>query len=251
VSPKAVQVCTNDLSSKGFDLDLKDVLMAMNWLRLYDTEHVLAGRWGLSEESIRNRVKNCCKAIQSLKDNKIVWIDQPNVTFIASVDGTHCRIFEPRTDPGSKWYSHKFNGPGVAYEVVIALHSTNVISVRGPFPASIHDITVFRGGRKDEFPKNPAAVIFKTKAGQRVIGDSGYEGEHEKVAITREGDSVEVKKFKARAKARHESFNSRLKSFQILDLAFRHGFGQHQMAFEAVCTLCQLDMENGHVLMEM
>jgi hypothetical protein len=115
VSPKAVQVCTNDLSSKGFDLNLEDVLMAMNWLRLYDTEHVLAARWGLSEESIRNCVKKCCKAIQSLKDDKSVWIDQPNVTFmIVSVDGTHCRIFEPRTDPGSKSYSHKFNGPGVS-----------------------------------------------------------------------------------------------------------------------------------------
>jgi hypothetical protein len=101
VSPKAVQDCTNVLSSKGFDLHLKEVLMAMNWLRFYDTKHVLAGCWGLSEESIRNRVKNCCKAIQSLEDNKIVWTEQPNVTFIASVDGTHCRIFEPRTDPGS------------------------------------------------------------------------------------------------------------------------------------------------------
>jgi hypothetical protein len=194
VSPKAVQVCTIDLSSKGFDLDLEGALMAMNWLRLYDTEHALAGRWGLSEESIQNHVKNCCKAIQSLKDDRFVWIDQPNVTFIASVDGTHCHIFEPRTDPRSKWYSHKFNGPGVAYEVVIALHSNNVISVRGSFPASIHDITVFRGGRKDEFPKNPAAVIFKIKAGQQVIGDSGYEGEPEKVAITREGNSFKVNK---------------------------------------------------------
>jgi hypothetical protein len=42
-----------------------------------------------------------------------------------------------------------------------------------------------------------------------------------------------------------------LKSFQILDLAFRRGFGQQQIAFEAVCTLCQYDMENGHGLMEM
>jgi hypothetical protein len=75
------------LSSKGFDLDLKDMVMAINWLRLYDTEHELAGRWGLSEESIRNHVKNCCKAIQSLKEDKIVWIEQPNVTFTASSVG--------------------------------------------------------------------------------------------------------------------------------------------------------------------
>jgi hypothetical protein len=106
-------------------------------------------------------------------------------------------------------------------------------------------ISLFRGGRKDKFPKNPAAVIFKIKAGQRVFGDFGYEGEPEKVAIMREGDSIKVKKFKSRAKAGHESFNGRLKSFQILDLAFRHGFGQHQMACEPVCTLCQYDMENG------
>lgn len=251
VSPKAIQVCSNDLSAKGFKIDLVDLLMAINWLRLYDTEHVLAGRWGRSEEHIRYRVRACCKAIQSLKDEKISWLDQPNVTFFASVDGTHCRIYEPRTDADSKWFSHKFNGPGVAYEIVIALYSNSILSVRGPFPASVHDITIFRGGRKDEEPKDPGAVIFKIKVGQRVIGDSGYEGEPTKVAVTREGDSEEVKKFKARAKSRHESFNSRLKAFRILDLPFRHGFGQHQLAFEAVTILCQYDLENGHGLMDM
>lgn len=252
VSPKAVQAVIKDLAEIDLSFPLSDFLMALNWLRLYDNEHVLAGRWALSEDTIRNRIRDCCKGIVSLKGKKIKWIDYDDKTvFVASVDGTHCRIYEPRTDPGSKWFSHKFNGPGVSYELAISLWSNDVVSIRGPFPASMHDITIFRGGKKDEFPKDPQALIFKIKDTQRVVGDSGYEGEPDKVGITRQGDSKEAKAFKARAKSRHESFNSRLKAFQILDLPFRHGFDKHQTAFDSVCILCQYDIENGHGLMEM
>ena len=147
VSPKSVQAVLKDLKDIGHEFPLKQFLMTLCWLRLYDTEHVMAGRWGLSEETIRNEVKVCISGIVSLKDQKIRWVE-PAGTNIASVDGTHCRIFEPRRDPSSKWYSHKFHGPGLSYELAISLWSNNVLSVRGPFPASTHDITIFRFSRE-------------------------------------------------------------------------------------------------------
>jgi hypothetical protein len=56
-----------DLIEINLSFPFKNFLMALNWLRIYDNEHVLAGRWALSEETIRNRIRDCCKGIVSLK----------------------------------------------------------------------------------------------------------------------------------------------------------------------------------------
>jgi hypothetical protein len=239
----------------------KDFLMCMNWLKLYDTEHVLAGRWELHEETVRNKVKKYAKLIANLSSDKIKFEGFDNrEIFIASVDGTHCPIFEIRQDPSTKWFSHKFNGPGLSYELAVAIKTSRLLSIRGPFPASTHDITIFRGGSKsDKNSWDPEALIFKIPEGKRLIGDSGYQGEPSKMAVTREDDSVEVKKFKARVKARHETFNSRLKGFRILSLPFRHGLDvkneetalePHKIVFHAVCVAVQYDMDNGNPLFE-
>jgi hypothetical protein len=43
----------------------------------------------------------------------------------------------------------------------------------------VHDITIFRGGEKEVEEANwdRKAVYFKLKDGERMIGDSGYNGE--------------------------------------------------------------------------
>lgn len=169
--------------------------------------------------------------------------------FLISVDGVHCKIFEPRTDPGSKWYSHKHNSAGVCYELGVAIRSNRLVWIRGPFPASFHDVTIFRGGKNGEV-KDPNALQSKIPDGKRAVGDSGYRGEPTKISVTREEDSKAVKQFKARVKSRHETFNKRIKDFRILSMPFHHGFDQHQMAMEAVCVLVQFDLENGHNLFE-
>jgi hypothetical protein len=214
----------------------------------------MAGRWGLDEKTIRERVIILTKALQALKNTKINWDfpQHPFETFVVTVDGVHCKIYEPSTDPGSKWFDHKSNSAGVAYEVAISIRFNKVVSIRGPFPASANDLTLFRGGKKDD-PKDPAALQFQLKPGQRALGDTAYTGEAGvtgKASVSRRADSDELKQFKARAKARHETFNSRLKAFHILEDRFRHGFNKHQMVFEAVAVLCQYDLENGHGLFD-
>ena len=106
------------------------------------------------------------------------------------------------------------------------------------------------GVEKKTRPKNQNALFFKIPDGKRVIGDTGYQGEPDKVSVTKDGDSKDVKKFFARAKSRQETFNSRLKAFQILETSFRHGFNKHASVFESVCIIIQYDMENGHPLFE-
>lgn len=246
VSPKALSSLYNDLSNIMDKRNPSHFLMAINWLKLYDSEHVLAGRWSLNEDTIRINVRNYVSKIQQLKQTKVQWggFDDEEI-FIISVDGVHCRITEVRKDPGAKWYSHKFNASGVSYELGIAVRSNRLVWINGPFPASEHDVTIFR---RPTDPENGLKALIPD--GKRAIGDSGYRGEPSKVAVTRDGDSGEVKGFKARVKSRHETFNSRIKSFNVLDHAFRHGFDQHKKCFEAVCICVQFDIENGNGLFE-
>lgn len=234
----------NDLKHLG--IQANRLLMAMNFLKLYDTEHVLAGRWGLNEKTIRELNRDTVKSIQGLKEKKVVWGDWNNEDiFVISVDGVHCRIREVRKDPSAKWFDHKSHGAGLAYELGIAIRSGKLVWIKGPFPASTHDVTIFRGV---DDPQN--SLKQKILPGQRGIADSGYQGEPEKISITRPGDSTEVKQFKARVKSRHETFNGRLKFFNVLDQAFRHDISQHKQCFESVCIAVQYDIETGHPLFE-
>lgn len=65
-------------------------------------------------------------------------------TFICSVDGTHCRIQEPRMVPDTKWYSHNFKKPALAYEVAVDLVESNIVWVNGPYKAGYPDWSIFR-----------------------------------------------------------------------------------------------------------
>jgi hypothetical protein len=48
------------------------------------------------------------------------------------VDGIDCRIREPRKIPSTEWFSQKFNGPGLTYELGIAIHQQKLVWIRGP-----------------------------------------------------------------------------------------------------------------------
>jgi hypothetical protein len=122
VGPETVKEMFEKLNEehRGFDVDLKGLLMALNWLKLYDPEEVLAARWGISEKNLRVKIRTYVEMIASLEDEMIEFGPFGEEIFIATVDGTHCPVFEPRVDPSSKWYSHKFHGAGLSYELAIA-----------------------------------------------------------------------------------------------------------------------------------
>lgn len=192
VGPRTIQEILIDLKEDHPAIIEKEVLMTLNWLALYDTEHVLAGRWGLHEETIRDKVQGLTKKIAKLKSKKIRLdfgdFDDDEI-YIFSVDGVHFTINEVRTMPGPEWYDPKSNSAGLAYEVAVAIRSSRIVSTNGPHPASKHDMTIFRGGttkeKKENWEKN--SLYFKIPEGKRAIGDSGYAGEPEKNAISLPG----------------------------------------------------------------
>jgi hypothetical protein len=168
-----------------------------------------------------------------------------DTVFVISVDGVHCKTYEARKHPSAKVYSHKNHGPAVAYELGIAIYEDRLVWIKGPFDASTHDITMFRN--EDEDGEN---LKSKMPTGKRGIGDSAYKGEPDHMTTHRDNHSKDVRKFINRVRARHENFNARIKNYRILADRFRSDRSHHKIAFEAVCVLCQYDLENGHPLME-
>ncbi len=151
-----------------------------------------------------------------------------------SVDGTDFRIFEP-TPFNSKWYSHKFKGPGLRYEVGVCIVTGHVVWVNGPFPCGKYsDVKIFRLAMK-------RALL----NGESVIADGGYTDERcEKNRQSR----VVPKHLHSLARARHETVNRRFKQFSVLGTRFRHDKSLHSVCFHAVANLTQLMLSHGEPL---
>ena len=119
----------------------------------------------------------------------------------------------------------------------------------------MHDITVFRGGNKEDKKENwdQEALYFKIKQGDRIVGDSGYEGEPSKIVVMRDEHSKEFKIFLARVSSRHETFFKGLKDWKIL-IREHFAYGSttqermklHKMAVKAIAVIRQNDYKNGH-----
>ena len=163
--------------------------------------------------------------------------------YVASVDGVHFRIWEPRKFPSTKWYSHKYKKAGLTYEVAVAIHHNKIVWVNGPFPAGENDKAVFykEGG-----------LGSKLKEGQFCIGDEGYSTLTDKVATRNSLDTPRTKDLKERAKARQETVNARLKAFGVLSGPFRTKGGnriqRHKTVMGACLVIIQYEMENGSPL---
>lgn len=147
-----------------------------------------------------------------------------------SVDGTDCKIEEP-SHFDSKWYSHKFNGPGVRYEIGLSILSGDLMWVNGPFCCGKYpDIRIFK---KDMFRS--------LDNNEYIVGDNGYK--HGRV-ITPDSVADDFFEIHAWIRARHETINKRLKQFAVLKHVFRHNLEKHMICFHAVCQLTSLALED-------
>jgi DDE superfamily endonuclease len=168
----------------------------------------------------------------------------PNAYFAMSVDGIHCQIEEPRheTRPkNEKYYSHKFQSAGLCYEIGISVYENRVVHLNGPF----------RAGQQDKYIMRDHGLLEKLPNDIRVIADKGYDrlaAIKDVVTLAHRTDTKAVQNLKSRARARHESFNSRLKCFSSIHDRFRHKEKKHKIVFEAVIVICCYQLENGKPL---
>ena len=119
VGPEAVKALIADLEKDGKPVTPKNLFMSICWLKLYDPAEVMAGRWGYAEKYCRETSQDYTKRIYKLKYQKISFDGLDKNCKFLGVDCIHTRSQEFRCDPDSKWWSHKFNGPGLSHEVVV------------------------------------------------------------------------------------------------------------------------------------
>jgi hypothetical protein len=76
IGPGAIMAIATDMridfkNNKKSAKEMKYILIALCWLKLYETEHVMAGRWGFGEEFCRDMVRSTVQRLQSLMKKKI------------------------------------------------------------------------------------------------------------------------------------------------------------------------------------
>ena len=240
------QLPIHDQLINATEQDLEAFLWLFFWLKSYPTEKKLEGCTGWCDKIVRERLKRMLTRIASLKPHKIVWPanwNNPNANtpiFLISVDGTHCPIFEPtkghQYSKNTRYYSHKFQRSGLAYELALSIFTNHIVWISGPFPAAMHDpdIFVLPNGLRSRMPH-----------GKKAIADSAYRRNaiRHVVSVANNADTREVRVFKRRVRARQETIFGRMKVFGILSTNFRHGEALHKDVFHAVAVTCQYEME--------
>jgi len=174
------------------------------------------------------------------KTKKIRWenrlINDTGNDALVTVDGTDFRIQEP-IPFNRKWFSKKFNGPALRYEVGISINTGYIVWFNGPFPAGMMpDIKIFESNLK-----------WKMSSGERVVADKGYTGVPQ-VLCPRSAKNDKHRKEMSKARARHETVNRRFKEWQCLQQRWRHDREKHHLVFSAVAGLTQIEILNGQPL---
>ena len=113
VGPRTIQALYTDLLVRNPSLMFKDLMMTMNWFKLYDQEPVLEGRWGFCSEYIGPKLKETGRMIQALLPEKIKFEFSNDDTIIMSLDTVNYTIQEPRKTPSTSWYDPKSASAGL------------------------------------------------------------------------------------------------------------------------------------------
>jgi DDE superfamily endonuclease len=157
---------------------------------------------------------------------------------LVSVDGTDFAIMEP--SPFSpRWFSHKMNGPGLRYEIAICIQTGEPVWVCGPFPCgSWSDIRIARN-----------ALVGALDPGEYYLADGGYRDGNQ-WSVTPTGRHHFSDKQKSAVRARHETYNKRLKDWGALRSLYRHNLETHSQVFRAITNIVQITIVNGEPLFQ-
>jgi hypothetical protein len=80
-----------------------------------------------------------------------------------TVDGTDCKIWEPQPF-NPKWYSHKFKGSNVRYEIGLCIQTGWIVWLNGLFPCGAYpDLQIAR-----------SYLFHCLEIGEKVVADRGY-----------------------------------------------------------------------------
>ena len=136
------------------------------------------------------------------------------------------------------WYSHKFKGPGLRYEIGLNIHTGDIVWGHGAYPCGQYpDLTISR-----------SCLIHFLSQGEKVVTDNGYRGERYFIFPF---SRLEPREYINKIMARHETINKRIRHFKVLSERFRHHLDRHPICFHAVLNITQLMIESGEPLYQL
>lgn len=225
----------------------KHLLWALVFLKIYSTTAVHCRIVGWPDpKTYRKWTWFFLEKIALLKDDLIVFDDRLNgwngrATALMTVDCIDCMINEPW--PFNRgYYSHKFNGPGLKYEVGVTIQTGRICWINGPHKAGKKDDTIFN--------ETLSGALFDDEV---VEVDGGYKG-NRKFKSPEVASSRQERKQKSIVRGRHECVNGRLKIFNVLQVPFRHltprdkVMEKHGTCFVAIAVITQLKFMHGEDL---
>jgi len=166
----------------------------------------------------------------------------PNQRIFNSLDGTDFRCNEHESFPKNKcWYSHKFNGPALRYEVALSIKNGDIVWAYGGV----------RAGEYNDLELARLCYIHKVDANEKTVADSGYKDElfFVNAPSFSKYDATDPSQYALkRIMTCHETVNERLKNYAVLSEIFRRPAHEHPKIFKACVNLVQLAIENGEPL---
>ena len=235
-------------SNVNEDVHEKHLLWGLIFLKVYaPNEEVHCAIVGFpTRKEFRQKAWHMVEIIADLKDGLIRlenrFINAPNdkngIPFM-TLDCTDCKINEPFPF-NKKWLSVKFRGPGMKYEVAIAIYSNNICWSNGPFYGTRNESRIFKEGLGLEIPNDEPVEV-----------DAGPGGDP-RLMKPLAGASWHARKQKSSHRGRQETVFSRMKQFNVLDTHFHHTCTdegeymlKHQKCFDAVLVVTQLKLMIG------
>ena len=227
-------------------------LWTFMFLKQCNTEEANSSVAGCDETTFRNLVWHMLSVISTVEivsinnfiiGDKLIFLkidfdnrhmrSNGNVCLV-SVDGTDFCIMEPWPF-STKWWSHKFNGPGLRYEIVVCMQTGWIVMVNGPHPCGDWpDLCIARH-----------VLHHVLDEGEHYVADSGYRSSVDCRAMTPTGRNDYYDRQVGVVRARHETVNRRFKIFGILCQRHRHPIEKHGIVLRAIANIVQLTISNG------
>jgi hypothetical protein len=229
----------------------KSITLHLLWALLlmccYATEDVNACITGVDKDTLRFWAMPWIEAISSLSMELIDFdrrFDGKWHYWTFVVDGIHCAIQEPRRPFWRGWYSHKFEGAGLAYEVATAVTTGLIVWINGPFPA---------GKWKDDTIFMSALAKLVRPGIEKGVADAGYRSKAISKYLffpawrTKKGMEEKWPRndLHEHIRARHETINARLHKWNCVGSIFRHARELHSNFFHAAAVVVQLEIIHG------
>lgn len=245
---ESLKLTKNDQSISGF----RSFLRAHYWLwsrpRNIDdfASHFGEKQWKCEGKQLWNWISR----ISALTGKVIKWDerfdDDDTETFILTIDGVDFKAWEkkhPHLSKDPKMCSHKFVSCAYRYMIAVSVYRSKIAGIYGPYPGGKSEIDIFREHIKTQ-----------VKLGKLVVADKGNKAKEcsstDKAILSLPNpvDNQDFAKFKARALARHESVNGRIKYYKSMSNIWTHGMTKHGLAVRAVATTVQYKMDHGSEL---